>query len=94
MSSFEYYSGILGCLNKFDIFKPVSPVVVIIDNEKNINEVLMNLDMDGSYESLKYYPKRGSLIRYEDNLTKSGRRMVKMVDDDLYTIGVEIGEIK
>ena len=91
MSSFEYYFGILGFLNKFDIFNPVSPVVVIIDNDKNINEVLMNMDVDGRYEGLKYYPKRGMLIRYEDNLTKSGRRMIKMVDDDLYTIGVEIG---
>ena len=93
MSSFEYYFGILGFLNKFDRFNPVSPVVVIIDNERNINEVLMNMDIDGFYEGLKYFPKRGSLIRYEDNLTKSGRRMIKMIDDDLYTIGVEIGGI-
>ena len=50
------------------------------------------MDVDGCYEGLKYYPKRGSLICYEDNLTKSGRRMIKMIDDDLYTIGVEIGD--
>ena len=91
MNSFEYYWGTLGYLNKFDVFCGVSTVLVILDNEQNINEVLINMISDGSYEGLKYFPKRGSLISYESVLKRSERRMLKMIDDDIYTIGVEIG---
>lgn len=91
MSSFEYYWGTLGYLNKFDVFCGISTVVVIFDNDQNTNEVLINLVIDGFFEGLKYNPKRGSLIAMESVLARSERRMLKMIDDDLYRIGVEVG---
>ena len=90
MSSFEYFFGQLGSIKNGE-FGFISKAVVIIDNDQNMNEVIINMINDGCYEGMKYFPKRGSLICYESNLTKSGRRMLKMIDDDIYQVGVEIG---
>ena len=91
MSAFVYYSGTFGFINRRGEFQKVRDAVVIFDNMQNSNEVLINLYDDEEYSPLKYSFDKEILEPDERRLTKYEKRRIRMIDDDLYTIRIEMG---
>ena len=93
MSSFTYYEGTFGFIRKETrSFVSISKAVVVFDNVKNTNEVLINLVKDGYYNGLEYSPDKEILQPNASKLSRYERKRRIMIDDDLYTICIEIGE--
>ena len=89
MSSFVYYSGDFGCFNKSGYFVTITKAIVIFDNIQNANEVLINLEVDGYCDGLQYSPDRQILQPDIKKLSKNEYRRIRMIDDDIYTIGIK-----
>ena len=92
MKSFVYYTGTLGVISYTGHFVNICKCLVIFDNVRDLNEVLINVDTDGYLNGLEYSPERGYLQPDMNRMSKLEKRHVKMIDDDLYSIRIKIKE--
>lgn len=90
LSLFYYYKGNLGFVNQAGTLTRIAKVLVIFDNPKNVNEVLINTIIDGEPNGLVYSPDQELLQPNLALLSKYEKRHLKMIDDDLYIINVVV----
>ncbi|SMC67408.1 hypothetical protein SAMN06296952_2183 [Oscillospiraceae bacterium] len=95
MSSFVYYEGQFGFVKRdTGKFVNISKAIVVFDNYKNTNEVLINLFIDGIYNGLEYSPDKAILQPDASKMSRYERKRRIMIDDDLYKICVKIGGVR
>ena len=89
MSKFVYYSGSFGYFNMYGYYVKLTEVIVIFNNMQNLNEVLINTALEDYYEGLEYSPDKETLQPNKKVMNKFERRRIRMIDDDMYTIGIQ-----
>ena len=88
--NFTYYKGVFGMDTYSKGFRKFGDVFVIFDNNKNTNEAIINTIEDDECGALIYEPERKMLWTNDSKLNRYTKRKVRVVDDDIYKIGIEI----
>lgn len=93
MRNFVYYKGTLNIRTYYGNLKPLFDVLVIFDNPKDINQVLLFvLENDEALEPI-YHKEKHILLSDDSTLTKWDRRRVATVlYDETYIVNIIIKE--
>ena len=92
ISKFQYYKGKLYTHGYNNVKEEIGEILMILDNPKDISKALIYALEDNCCYPLLYNSNRNKLEVDEQLINKREKKYIKVLDDDLYEMCIEIKE--